>query len=178
MKHAIIFLLPALPALGCSAVEPAATGSDLVATELGSIQRIHAAGEVFLAGQPAAADLEKAREAGIRTVITLRREGELDWDEGRVVRDLGMEFRAIGFREPESLTDQIFDNVRDLLRDPVRRPVLIHCGSANRVGAVWIPYRVLDGGLDVDEAVAEARRVGLRTAEYESRAREYIDRRR
>ena len=34
----------------------------------------------------------------------------------------------------------------------------------------------LDGGLTLDEAAAEARTIGLKTAEYEAKARDYVAR--
>jgi hypothetical protein len=42
------------------------------------------------------------------------------------------------------------------LRKPGERPLLLHCASANRVGAVWLAHRVLDGGLSYDAALREA----------------------
>ena len=58
----------------------------------------------------------------------------------------------------------------------VERPALVHCGSANRVGAVYLPWRVLDGGLSVEDALAEAKVVGLKTPMYETKALDYIKR--
>jgi hypothetical protein len=52
----------------------------------------------------------------------------------------------------------------------------LHCGSSNRVGAVWLPWRVLDGGVEVEKAVAEAKPIGLKKAEYEEKALDYIKR--
>ena len=42
---------------------------------------------------------------------------------------------------------------------------------------MWLPWRVLDGGLSYDEALAEAKTVGLKSPLYEEKAREYIERR-
>ncbi|MBI1312566.1 methyltransferase domain-containing protein [bacterium] len=51
---------------------------------------------------------------------------------------------------------------------------MVHCASANRVGAVWLAHRVLDAKIPVEASLAEARAVGLRTSAYEQRAYEYI----
>lgn len=74
------------------------------------------------------------------------------------------------------MTDEVLDRARAELK-AAPRPILMHCASANRVGAVWLPYRVLDGGLSWDDAVAEAKVVGLRSAELEAKARDYVERR-
>jgi ubiquinone/menaquinone biosynthesis C-methylase UbiE len=53
---------------------------------------------------------------------------------------------------------------------------MLHCGSANRVGAVWLTYRVLDQGVPIETAIEEAKTIGLRSPEYEAKARDYIHR--
>ncbi len=50
----------------------------------------------------------------------------------------------------------------------------MHCNSGNRVGAGLIPYFMLEQGLEEQEAVAQAMRVGLRSAELMEQALEYV----
>ena len=52
----------------------------------------------------------------------------------------------------------------------------MHYASARRVGAVGVPYRVLDGGIALEDAVTEAKTIGLRTPELETKARDYVAR--
>jgi uncharacterized protein (TIGR01244 family) len=70
-------------------------------------------------------------------------------------------------------------------REPVRRflaevarpenqPVFIHCGTANRVGAMWLIKRVLLDGWEERAAVAEAEAIGLSSARLKQFALEYI----
>lgn len=142
----------------------------------GTIERLHTQGGVFLASQPAADDFRDAKAGGVRTVIDLREPGELtDFDEPAVVGALGLAYHNFGFKAPETLTDSVFDGARAVLNDPQARPILMHCASANRVGAIWLAHRVLDGGLTWEAALEEARTVGLRTPAYEERAKAYVD---
>ena len=53
------------------------------------------------------------------------------------------------------------DAVARVLDDPAARPILIHCASGNRVGAVWTVWRV-QRGRPYLEAEEEGRLVGLR----------------
>jgi len=46
------------------------------------------------------------------------------------------------------------------------------------VGPFWIVWRTLDGRLPLEEAVAEARTIGLGSAAYEAKARAYVERNR
>ena len=144
--------------------------------ELGGTPNVHALDTVWLAGQPSQSDFGQAKAAGIKTVINLRQAGEFTaFDEEQVVTSLGLQYIALPWRGPNELTDEVFDRTRELLRS-VEQPVLLHCGSANRVGAVWLPWRVLDGGLTFEEALEEAHTVGLRTEAYEAKARDYVER--
>lgn len=145
--------------------------------ELGAVKRIHRFDGIFLASQPTPEDLERAKELGVRTVINQRPESEMkDFDERAVVTSLGMVYANPGWNGPEALTDEIIDETRALLRTS-DGPILMHCASANRSGAIWLAYRVLDDGIDVEDAVVEAKTVGLRTPEYEPIIRDYIARR-
>ena len=165
------------PASNTPAAEAVAPAS-LQAASIGSIPNLTRFGDVYFAGQPSPADLELAKDAGITTVISLRHPAELGgFDEAGAVQALDMDYESVPWNGPAELTDAVFDSVRALLAG-VDSPTLLHCGSANRVGAVWLPYRVLDHGADLEEAVAEAKRIGMRTPGYEEAARDYIARNR
>ena len=143
---------------------------------LGQTRNVHACGRLLLAGQPTEADVTKLKARGVKRVITLRTAGEINWDEGAAVKDAGLDFVEIPIRSPASLTDDVFGRIRKLLKDSHQTPTLLHCGSANRVGAVWLAYRVLDEGVPIETAIDEAKTIGLRSSQLEARARQYIER--
>ncbi len=151
------------------------TARPVVEAELGQTRNVHRCGNLFLAGQFIVDDLDKIKAAGIERIISLRTEGEISWDEPAAVEQADLKFINVPFRSPDSLNDEIFDNVRKLLADR-KTATLFHCGSANRVGAVWLPYRVLDEGVAIETALDEAHQVGLRNEEYEKKAIDYIRR--
>ncbi len=142
---------------------------------LGSTAIVHRFGSIWLASQPGKEDLALARDLGIRTVVNLRKATELDWDEEAAVRALGLAYASYAFHSPEELTDAIFDAVRRELAAG-RQPLLLHCGTANRVGAIWLAHRVLDDGLTYEAALREAEEVGLKNPAHRDRARDYIER--
>ena len=95
---------------------------------------------IVTAGQPTAAQLKAAQAQGVKTVINLRPEGELqDFDEAAVVKETGMNYVHIPVAGPDDINDA---NARllDEALVPGALPALVHCGSANRVGAL-IAYR-------------------------------------
>ncbi len=152
-------------------IDPAGINS----AELGTTKNVHQCGDLFLAGQFAKDDIAIFGEQKIARVITLRTEGEIDWDEKSELEAAGIELIEVPFRSPESLTDEVFDKIRTLLKDQ-SATTLFHCGSANRVGGVWLPYRVLDQGVDLETALSEAKVIGLRTKFIEEKAIDYIKR--
>ena len=144
---------------------------------LGSTNNVHVCGDLFLAGQPTPDDIHAIKEKGVRRVITLRTDGEIEWDEKAAVEAAGLEFVSIPLRGVETLTDEALDRITKLLGDQSQATIL-HCGSANRVGGVWIAHRVLNQGVEIETAVAEAKEIGSRNPDYEKRVREYIVERR
>ena len=85
-------------------------------------------------------------------------------DEPRLVRQLGMEYVNIPVRAG-SLDDATLERILQCLREAGDKTVFFHCGSGNRVGGALIPYFILDQGMEEQDAVDQAMRVGLRSAE-------------
>jgi uncharacterized protein (TIGR01244 family) len=164
------------PPTTAPATRPSAADA-LTPAVCGKIARVHALGDVYLAGQPTPEDLAEAKKIGITTVINLRPDAEIkDFSEREAVEAAGLAYVHIPFAGADDVTDAVFDRARQQLK-AAQRPILLHCASANRVGAVWLPYRVLDAGLTWDAALAEAKTIGLRTAALEAKAKDYVERR-
>jgi uncharacterized protein (TIGR01244 family) len=119
-----------------------AADDELCEAELGDAAPVHAVGNIFLAGQPQENKIAGLADRGIKTVVSLRKPEELDWDEAAAVEAAGMEYIAVPFDGPEELTDDVFERVREVLRDQGDEPLVLHCGRANRVSAVWLVKRV------------------------------------
>lgn len=160
----------------CLALAPLADDPPAVeSAALGDAPNVHRTGDLYFAGQFGPDDVAALVERGIERVITLRTPGEVDWDERAALEAAGIELLEIPLRAPDTFTDDAFSALRSQLSHRTA-PMLVHCGSANRVGGLWIPYRVLDQGVPLERAVAEARTIGLRTPGYEQRARAYVAR--
>lgn len=142
---------------------------------LGTTANVHRTENLILAGQFAAEDIGKIKQAKIKRVINLRTDGEISWDYRAALKQEGLTLIEIPFRSPDSLNDEVFDKIRKLLKKD-DQPTLLHCGSANRVGGVWLPFRVLDQGVDLETAIKEAEKVGLRTPFIKQKAIDYIKR--
>jgi len=167
---------PALTTSPAPAPGPAAPKDRLEPYSCGTVERLHTWNGIFAGSQPAAEDLRHAKENGIQTLLNLRPASEdPGFDEAALTKELGLEYHNLPFASPVELTDAVFDQSRALLRDQSKRPMFVHCHSGNRVGAIWLAFRVLDGGLAWEAALAEAKDVGLKTPALEKRAREYVE---
>jgi uncharacterized protein (TIGR01244 family) len=130
---------------------------------------------VATAGQPDEKHLRSLAEAGYKTVIDLRTtEEDRGLAEEEVVREAGMEYINIPVGH-ETIDHETFEQFRQLMSDPGRRPALVHCSSANRVGALLIPYLILDEGKNREAAVEIGEEVGLSSEELKEATLRYTE---
>jgi protein tyrosine phosphatase (PTP) superfamily phosphohydrolase (DUF442 family) len=131
---------------------------------------------VITGGQPSAQQLRALKEAGGGIVLDLRDPMEArSVDEPALVQELGMEYVNIPVRAG-SLDDATLDRILAVLRGAGSRTIFFHCGSGNRVGGALIPYFILDEHMQQEDAVDQAMRVGLRSAEIMEWALSYVRR--
>ena len=129
--------------------------------ELGTVSPVNG---ITSAGQPSEAALEVFADSGYATIIDLRGEGEdRGFDEAAVVEELGLHYVTLPIANGGEIT---FDNARklDKLLQEYPGPVLVHCASGNRVGAL-LALRASLGGAADDKALALGREGGLTSLE-------------
>lgn len=129
---------------------------------------------ILTAGQPTLGQITQLVDAGVRTIVDLRAPHEpRGFSEPDAVQTAGLEYHNIPIGH-EGVSDREFDVVRALLRDAGKRPVLLHCASANRVGALMIPYLVLDEQRTPEAALHTAQEIGLRSRALADAALAYV----
>jgi protein tyrosine phosphatase (PTP) superfamily phosphohydrolase (DUF442 family) len=131
---------------------------------------------VITGGQPTSQQLRALKDAGGGIVLDVRDPMEpRPVDEPALVRQLGMEYINIPVRAG-SLDDATIDRILEVLRNAGDRTVFFHCGSGNRVGGALIPYFILELGMQEQDALDQAMRVGLRSAEMMEWGLSYVRR--
>ncbi len=131
---------------------------------------------ILSGGRISADDLPALRAAGIAHVIDLTPDAETpDFDEAAAVRAAGMRYDNLPIAGPGDLGPEAVAAFDRLLRD-AEGPVLVHCASGNRVGALAALRAALVAGQPEEAAIAEGKRWGLRSLEGEVRSRLARDR--
>lgn len=127
--------------------------------------------EIYTAGRLAPEDVARLQAAGIRHVIDLTLDSETpDFDEGAAIREAGLAYDNLPIAGPGALTRENAETFDALLRT-AGRPLLVHCASSNRVGAMAALRAAWIKGKPVEEAIAEGRAWGLKSLEEAVRAR-------
>ncbi len=111
------------------------------------------------AGQPDVAQLAEYAEQGYSVILDMRTEGEdRGIDEQAEVESLGMSYvnlpigrGGISFENAEKL---------DKLLEDADGPVVMHCGSGNRVGAL-MALRASANGASVEDALKVGKEFGM-----------------
>jgi uncharacterized protein (TIGR01244 family) len=126
---------------------------------------------VFVGGQPEPSQLAAASEAGIRTVINLRRSDERGTKgEQERVEGLGMNYLSIPITGPDDFDEQNARALSDALAQ-AEHPVMVHCGSGPRVGALFAMRAFYVDGMTAEEALEVGRAAGMGRYEREVKSR-------
>jgi uncharacterized protein (TIGR01244 family) len=129
------------------------------------------------AGATDPAAMKALKGEGYVSVINLRTATEpgADVEAGRAAaQSAGLRYFHLPFSS--AMPDpKIVDGFLATVADPKNQPVFIHCGSANRVGGMWMIKRVLQDKWPMDKARAEAEAIGLREAATITFVTEYIN---
>lgn len=126
-------------------------------------------------GQPTDAAFAKLAANGYHSVLNLRTASEgVDLKhEQEAIEKAGMRYVNIPVVSSAPKPEQVDEFIK-AVKDKENQPMLIHCGSANRVGAFWMIYRVIDQGWPEDKALDEATKIGLTSPALKTFAHEYI----
>lgn len=112
---------------------------------------------VTTSGQPDETSLEELAQTGFAAVIDLRTpDEEREFDERAVVERLGMRYIALPITRPDGVSYEHAAALDEILRE-AGGPVLIHCSTGNRAGALLslqqrlvgaTPAQALETGID------------------------------
>jgi uncharacterized protein (TIGR01244 family) len=120
------------------------------------------------------------KKEGFASVINLRRADEngVDVNASRSAAEAaGLRYLHLPVN-PSAIDDATVDGFLKAVTDKANQPMYIHCGSANRVAAMWLIKRVVVDGWNVERATTEAKAIGLTSEPLRQFAVDYAARHR
>ena len=159
LKHRLPFLLVlsllAIPAL---AEEPTPAIPDKVEIR----NALTPSPGLLTGGQPTPEQFDEIAQAGYRTVINLRGEGEEGrWDEASRAAELGLEYLELPIAGRGDINRENALALAELLAANGRLPAVVHCASGNRVGALFALHAFHAEGADIEAALEVGKAAGL-----------------
>ncbi len=135
---------------------------------------------VACAGSTAPEAIAGLAAQGFKSIINLRLASEpgAAIDESKAAAEAAhIKYIHLPFNSAEADV-KVVDQFIMAVADPTNQPAFIHCGSANRVGALWLAKRMLVDRWEQAKALDEARMIGLSSETLEAFALDYVAKRR
>ena len=120
---------------------------------------------VVTGGQPTFDQLRMAHEAGFKAIVNLRTDKEQPSpaEESTWVEELGMKYFPIPVEGAQGVSLENAGLLAGILSKEENYPLIVHCQSGNRVGALFAVKTFSLDGKREKEALAIGREAGLTT---------------
>jgi uncharacterized protein (TIGR01244 family) len=128
------------------------------------------------AGATDAKALGNIAKLGYKAVMNLREASEtgVDIDASRAAaKAAGLTYIHLPFKG-SAPDPKVASEFLKLVGNTDNQPLFIHCGSANRVGAMWMIKRMLVDHWSQERALEEAKAIGLSSERLQQFALEYV----
>ena len=131
----------------------------------GIVNACQALPTVTTGGQPSADHLRALKAAGADILLDLRDPMEpRPFDEPALAKEVGMEYINVPISSA-TLNDATLERVLAVYRNAGDKKIFVHCAGGGRVGATLLPHFIVDLGMEEEDAIEQAMRVGLRNPE-------------
>ena len=168
----LLFGITAATVLAAASISAQVTKGEI--TGVRNFSRVDAT--VGCAGAVDPAAMGALRQEGFISVVNLRQASEpgAEIEASRAAaQKAGLKYIHLPFDAAKPDPADV-ENFLAVVADKTNQPVFIHCGSANRVGAMWMIKRALQDGWPLEKAQAEGQAVGLTNAQLVAFATDYI----
>jgi len=136
----------------------------------------HVDATVACAGATSVEAIAGLKREGFVSIVNLRRASEpgAEIEASRAAAETaGLVYIHLPF-DSSAPDPQVVTEFLAAVTNKANQPVFVHCGSANRVGALWLVKRVMRDGWTIAQATAEAKAIGLRSEKLEAFALRYL----
>jgi uncharacterized protein (TIGR01244 family) len=120
---------------------------------------------IVTSGQPTEEQLKLLSKQGVKHVVNLRPKSEQEFDEGKLVKALGMNYISIPIDGAAGLTAENVEKFDRALGAIGGEKAVIHCASGNRVGALAAMREATIKNQPTSSAIATGKKWGLTSLE-------------
>jgi len=138
------------------------------------VKNLSRAGKVYIAGAPTADGLKALKAKGVTTLIDLRQEKQTSHEDATAAKAAGVERIHLPM-ESTGVTDAQAKAFLEVMHKHKGETVLIHCGSANRAGAMYGLHLGATGACSVEDAIRHAKATGMRNEGLANDVRTYLE---
>jgi protein-tyrosine phosphatase len=131
-------------------------------------------GQLMRGSEQSDANWASLQQQGIKTVVNLRYE---DNSEAKAQAALGMKNVWLPSYDQSLPTEAEVGQFLKTVNDPQNQPVYVHCEQGvGRTGVMCAAYRMQHDGWTADQAIAEAKQMGMNSSDQEAYIRQlYTD---
>ena len=115
---------------------------------------------ILVGGQPTPEQLETLRDLGYRILVNLRMPQESGTTDPALVETMEMDYVSIPIAGAEGVNEANARRLAEVL-ERAEGPVVVHCASGNRVGALFAMKALYVDGKSPEEALAVGRAAGV-----------------
>lgn len=129
---------------------------------------------VIVGGQPIPDVAFQAQESGYRTIVDLCAPNEYHSYDPERIESLGVRYINIPIKGEGDLCHSSARKLHEVLENQAARPVMVHCASGARVGALFALRARWVLGHPAEQALSLGRQAGLRPGPMEQVVRTLI----
>lgn len=169
MRHALVVCALTLTAIGAAAQTPTPQIEGVR-----NYTKVDAT--IGCAGATDPKALAQIAELGYTAVLNLREASEAGAaiEESKAAAEAaGLKYIHLPFKG-SAPDPKVADAFLKAVTDTANQPLFIHCGSANRVGSLWLIKRMLVDHWTEERAVTEAKAIGMSSETLQAFALEYV----
>jgi len=154
LQQARLAALAALVTVTLASPPPVAAQSQQPLPRIDNFAQVNA--RYFRGAQPEGRDYADLAALGVKTVINLIGDSDLDASEQSMVEQQGMRYVHIPMSTRTAPTAKQLETFLALVNDAASQPVYVHCvGGRHRTGVMTAVYRMTNDGLSGEQAFTE-----------------------
>ncbi|PCJ47498.1 MAG: hypothetical protein COA74_11375 [Gammaproteobacteria bacterium] len=126
--------------------------------------------KIITGGQPSLEDLKALKAQGVTNIINLRGLGESNnYNESEEAKKMGFNYVSLEISDASSVSIENAKKLDEILKT-MQGTTLVHCGSSNRVGALFAIKAAAVDGKTHEQAIVEGLNAGMKSLRKKTEA--------